>query len=169
MGSLASRFFLVIRGVLYSAAFIGLWTWLAFEVRAFDAGLPFALPGWLGPIGIVLASAGALLAGWSIATFLTTGRGTPAPFDPPRVFVASGPYRYVRNPMYVGATLAMFGAGLTIASPSVLALALGFVLLMHLFVVLHEEPALERTFGASYVAYKAQVDRWIPSRPQIAD
>ena len=43
------------------------------------------------------------MTAWCIGTFVTKGQGTPAPFDPPREFVASGPYRYVRNPMYIGA------------------------------------------------------------------
>jgi hypothetical protein len=98
MASLLSKSFTILRGVDYSGAFVWLWTWLAISVRSLDAQLPVLVPIWLRPLGFVLAPAGALLSGLCIATFVTKGRGTPAPFDPPREFVASGPYRYVRNP-----------------------------------------------------------------------
>jgi len=166
MESLLSKSLTILRGVVYSAAFVGLWTWLAIQVRPFDENLAVGLPSWLRPLGLVLAVAGAVLAGTCIATFVTKGRGTPAPFDPPRAFVASGPYRYVRNPMYVGATAVILGAGLAVASPSIVLLAPAFLLIMHLFVVLHEEPSLAATFGASYQAYRSSVSRWLIRRPR---
>ncbi len=165
MESLLSKSFTILRGVVYAAAFVWLWAWLAISVRSFDARLPVSLPHWLRPIGFVLASAGALLAGTCIATFVIKGRGTPAPFDPPREFVASGPYRLVRNPMYVGATAVMLGAGLVLSSLSVVMLALAFLLIMHLFVVLYEEPALSRRFGDSYQQYRSSVHRWLIRKP----
>ena len=97
--------------------------------------------------------------------FLTTGRGTPAPFDPPKVFVASGPYRYVRNPMYVGAVLALVGGGLIVSSISILILAALFWALAHVMVLLNEEPALEKRFGDSFVQYRREVNRWLPRIP----
>lgn len=166
MASLLSRTFTILRGLLYSAAFVWLWTWLAMRVRSFDSRLLVTLPLSLRPIGLVLASAGALLAGTCIATFVTRGRGTPAPFDPPREFVASGPYRYVRNPMYVGATAVILGAGLALSSLSIVVLALVFVLIMHLVVVLYEEPALAARFGASYEHYRSSVHRWLIRKPK---
>ena len=60
---------------------------------------PFTIPAWAFPLGLVLALAGGLVALWCIVAFVARGRGTPAPFDPPREFVAAGPYRYVRNPI----------------------------------------------------------------------
>lgn len=166
MPSLLSRSFVILRGVVYSAGFVWLWAWLAVSVRSYDPRLPVSLPLWLRPIGFVLAAGGALLAGACIATFVTRGRGTPAPFDPPREFVASGPYRYVRNPMYVGATAVMVGVGLVVASPSIVILAMAFLLTMHLFVVLYEEPALAGRFGASYQQYKSAVHRWLIRKPR---
>lgn len=166
MASVLSRAFTILRGVVYSAAFCWLWAYLAILVRPLDAELPVSLHAWLRPIGWVLAGAGALLAGTCIATFVTRGRGTPAPFDPPREFVVTGPYRYVRNPMYVGGAAVMLGAGLVVSSPSIVLLALGFLLLMHLFVVLYEEPALTDKFGPSYQQYKASVHRWLIRKPK---
>lgn len=166
MPALLSRSFIILRGVIYAAAFVWLWTWLAVSARSLDPGPPISLPLWLRPIGFVMASAGALLASVCIATFLIKGRGTPAPFDPPREFVATGPYCYVRNPMYVGATAVLLGAGLVVSSPSIVILAFGFLLLMHLFVVLHEEPALTARFGTSYQQYQSAVHRWLVRKPR---
>lgn len=164
--SLLAKSFTIVRGTVYSAAFVGLWTWIAVSVRRFDPDLPFSLPLWLRPLGFILASAGAVLTGLCIATFLTRGRGTPAPFDPPRELVPTGPYRYVRNPMYLGATAVLAGAGLIVSSPSILALSAAFLLLMHLFVVLDEEPVLTDKFGASYESYKSSVGRWLIRAPR---
>ncbi len=161
MKSLLSKGFTILRGVVYSAGFVWLWAWVVISVRSLDARLPVSLPHWLRPIGFVLASGGALLAGTCIATFVTKGRGTPAPFDPPREFVACGPYRFVRNPMYVGATAVMLGAGLILSSFSVVMLALAFLLIMHLVVVLYEEPALASKFGTTYQQYRSSVHRWL--------
>jgi len=166
MASLLSKSFTILRGIVYSAAFVWLWTWVAISVRSLDDKLPASLPIWLRPLGFVLASAGAVLAGICIATFVTKGRGTPAPFDPPREFVAAGPYRYVRNPMYVGATAVILGAGLALSSPSIVMLALAFLLTMHLFVVVYEEPALAGKFGVSYQRYRSSVHRWLIRKPK---
>lgn len=158
------RFLTILRGLIYSAAFIGLWVWIASYVRRFDPQIPFSIPRWLVPVGLVLACAGGLVAATCIATFVTVGRGTPAPFDPPREFVASGPYRYVRNPMYLGAAAVILGGGLFISSPAVILLAPVFLFIMHLFVILHEEAALADRFGDSYLRYKASVHRWLIKR-----
>jgi protein-S-isoprenylcysteine O-methyltransferase Ste14 len=160
-----SKTFVVVRGLVYSAAFVFLWAWLAASIRRFDSRLLLGIPAWLQPMGWLLALAGALLAATCIGTFVTRGRGTPAPFDPPREFVASGPYRYVRNPMYVGAAGVILGAGLILSSPSIVLLTLLFLAIMHLFVVLHEEQALAMRFGDSYLRYKSSVHRWLVRRP----
>jgi protein-S-isoprenylcysteine O-methyltransferase Ste14 len=165
IASLLLKSFTILRGAVYSAGFVWLWAWLAVSVRPLDVRIPVALPNWLRPIGFGLVFVGALLAGACIATFATKGRGTPAPFDSPREFVATGPYRYVRNPMYVGAALVIFGAGLALPSPSVALLGLAFLLIMHLFVVLYEEPALASRFGAAYEQYRSSVHRWLIRKP----
>lgn len=160
-----SRVGVLFRGIVLAALFVALWTWLAALVRRLDPAFGFALPVGLRPVGWVLLGAGFLLGATCVALFLTTGRGTPAPFDPPKVFVARGPYRYVRNPMYVGAVGALAGGALAFSSPSILLLALLFWGLSHLMVVLNEEPGLEKRFGASFVRYRSRVNRWLPSPP----
>ena len=67
--------------------------------------------------------------------------------------------------MYLGAASVLLGVGLMISSPAVVLLAPGFLLLMHLFVVLHEEAALAGRFGDNYLRYKATVHRWLIKRP----
>jgi protein-S-isoprenylcysteine O-methyltransferase Ste14 len=99
---------------------------------------------------------------WCIGTFIVTGRGTPAPFDPPTRLVIVGPYRFVRNPMYVGAAFALGGAALFYGSWVLLAYCAVFLLVTHLFVVVYEEPTLRTMFGADYVSYCEQVPRWLP-------
>lgn len=113
--------------------------------------------------GVIIGASGAVLALWCIFTFALTGRGTPAPFDPPRRLVDVGPYRLVRNPMYVGAGLALAGAALFYQSWALLVYGLVFVLITHLFVVVYEEPTLRATFGDSYQQYCQRVHRWLPS------
>lgn len=107
---------------------------------------------------------GSLLALWCIAIFIVIGRGTPAPFDPPRRLVVAGPYRLVRNPMYIGADITLAGAALFYQSWALLGYAAAFAFVTHLFVVVYEEPTLQAAFGAAYVSYCERVRRWWPGR-----
>ena len=154
------------RGVVMATLFVALWFWLAALVRRFDVAIGVSPPAWLAPFGWVLGLAGGAVGAACVALFVTEGRGTPAPFDPPQVFVASGPYRYVRNPMYVGAVLALGGGGLVVRSVSVIALGALFWLLSHVLVVLVEEPDLVKRFGESYTRYRRHVNRWLPRVPR---
>lgn len=156
------RWFDILRTVLYVSGFVLLWGWVPLSVGRFDPRLEVVLPVWVAPIGAAVMALGAATALTCGALFAVRGRGTPAPFDPPREFVAVGPYRWVRNPMYLGALLVLVGLGLWLRSPSILVLALLLAISAHLFVVNYEEPGLERRFGASYVEYKKRVNRWIP-------
>ncbi|HUL60815.1 MAG TPA: isoprenylcysteine carboxylmethyltransferase family protein [Anaeromyxobacteraceae bacterium] len=114
--------------------------------------------------GLAVATAGGALALWCVLAFAVLGRGTPAPFDPPRRLVVRGPYRFVRNPMYLGAGVALSGAALYYQSLPLLAYVAVFETAAHLFVVGYEEPTLARAFGEEYAAYRARVRRWVPGR-----
>jgi len=114
--------------------------------------------------GIVIAASGAVLALSCIVTFIVIGSGTPAPFDPPRRLVVVGPYRLVRNPMYIGAGLALAGAALFYESWALLGYCAAFAFTTHLFAVLYEEPTLRATYGAPYLRYCERVPRWWPKR-----
>ncbi len=147
----------------YASLFIGVL--LVFLPARILASSSVARPPVVGPVavaGVFVALAGAALALWCILTFALVGRGTPAPFDPPRRLVVTGPYRYVRNPMYLGATLVLVGAALVFRSRALLVYAGGFLAAMHVFAVGYEEVALARLFGQDYAAYRAAVPRWVP-------
>ena len=154
---------ILLRAITYSVLFIGfLLVFLPGQVLS-KAGV--MRPALLGPAqfaGMVVTALGATLALSCILTFVFIGRGTPAPFDPPRRLVARGPYRHVRNPMYLGAGLALTGAALFYETSALWAYAGGFLLVTHLFVVLYEEPTLRQTFGEDYETYCRQVRRWWP-------
>jgi len=105
---------------------------------------------------------GAVVGIWCIVSFAVLGKGTPAPFDPPRRLVVRGPYRWVPNPMYLVAVLALGGAALVYGSWPLLGYAAVFFLAAHGFVVAYEEPALRRMFGEEYEAYCRRVGRWWP-------
>ncbi len=151
-----------LRAVVYGTGFVALWAWIGLGVRSYDRYIPIVMPGWTEPLGIVLLSMGGILALWCIGTFVLRGKGTPAPFDPPREFVAAGPYRYARNPMYVGGWVAVMGFGLYENSISIILFSLVWLLLAHLLVYFVEEPGLENRFGDSYREYMRSVNRWIP-------
>ena len=155
--------FVLARAVTYAALFIGsLLVFLPERILA-RTGItqPAAIGGWQ-IAGILLGAAGAALAFACILTFAFVGKGTPAPFDPPRQLVVRGPYRFVRNPMYLGAGFALAGAALFYRSLPLLGYSGLFLFVMRLFVVLYEEPALRQTFDGDYEAYCRQVGRWWP-------
>jgi len=115
-------------------------------------------------IALVPLAAGTALYLWCLWEFAAYGRGTPAPFDAPRQLVVRGPYRWVRNPMYLGVELVIVGWSVLFRSVSVALYAVVVGLAFHGFVVLYEEPALRRKFGACYRKYCEQVGRWWPTR-----
>jgi len=101
---------------------------------------------------------------WCAANFVVVGKGTPAPFDAPRRLVVSGPYCYLRNPMYVGGLLFLVGYAVLFAefSPVLLCYALGLIVAVNLFILAYEEPTLRRKFSDEYTEYCRNVRRWIP-------
>jgi Phospholipid methyltransferase len=90
------------------------------------------------------------------------GFGEPGQRLFPKEFIAIGPFRYVRNPMSIGAIMAMLGWSMVNRSLSMFLAWLLLTLLLHLVVVCVEEPGLEKCFGASYRAYRSSVPRWLP-------
>jgi protein-S-isoprenylcysteine O-methyltransferase Ste14 len=92
--------------------------------------------------------------------FLFAGRGTLAPFDPPKLLVVRGLYRFTRNPMYNGVLATLAGEAWLFRSMALLQYAALVFIVFHLVVVIYEEPALESRFGESYRAYRGAVPRW---------
>lgn len=155
-------FFIILRSLIYVPLFILLFGWLALNVRVYDEKLGVGLPQWVSIIGIVSMAVGSILILICVGFFVIRGQGTPAVFDPPREFVAVGPYAYVRNPMYIGGFILLVGFGLYHLSVSILILAVILIVVFHFFVLIVEEPTLERLFGKSYLDYKKKINRWLP-------
>jgi protein-S-isoprenylcysteine O-methyltransferase Ste14 len=155
--------FVLARAATYAALFIGVFLLVLPARIVSSTGIiqPSALGVWQ-VAGILVGTAGGVLAVTCVLTFAFAGRGTPAPFDPPRRLVVQGPYHLVRNPMYLGAGLALAGAAVFYQSIALLGYAGAFLLITHLFVVWYEEPTLRRTFQRDYEAYCRRVGRWWP-------
>ena len=157
--------FILARAVTYAALFVSLvLIFVPARVLSASGVLPPTAVGVWQVAGMLLGAAGAALALSCIVAFVVLGRGTPAPFDPPRRLVIRGPYRFVRNPMYIGAGLAVVGAALFYQSFALLEYVGVLFLVTHLFVVAYEEPTLRRTFGKDYLAYCERTGRWWPRR-----
>jgi protein-S-isoprenylcysteine O-methyltransferase Ste14 len=112
-----------------------------------------------------LLAAAVLVAGVSVLLrcvwdFFAAGRGTLAPFDPPRRLVVRGLYRFTRNPMYNGVLATLAGEAWLFRSVVLLQYALLMFFIFHLAVIVYEEPVLEAQFGESYRAYRRAVPRW---------
>ena len=153
---------ILLRALFYAACGALLFIAFVMATRRFDRRFEDAFSTWTPVPGILLTTLGALLIFVCVAIFVVRGRGTPLVLDAPREFVASGPYRVVRNPLYLGSTTFLLGMALYLRLVSVLLFALGWAIFVHLFVVYFEEPELKRKFGATYEAYYAAVPRWMP-------
>jgi protein-S-isoprenylcysteine O-methyltransferase Ste14 len=154
---------ILFRTIVYASTFIGfLLIYLPARILAWSGLRRPPAIGVPQIIAIVFGAAGAMVALWCVSTFARIGKGTPAPFDPPRKLVVLGPYRYVRNPMYLGAALALASAALFYRSLPLLAYGVVLLFCANLFVLLYEEPTLRRTFGADYETYCQRVRRWLP-------
>jgi protein-S-isoprenylcysteine O-methyltransferase Ste14 len=127
-----------------------------------------AEPAPIGWPAIALIAVGVVLYVWCVWAFATVGRGTPAPWDAPRRFVAVGPYRWVRNPMYIAVLAVVIAEAWLFLWLPLLAWAGVLALWFHLFVVAYEEPTLARAFGETYTAYRRAVWRWLPAPPRNA-
>ena len=156
------RFWIGLRAVFYAILFLSMWTGAALIFRPLDQYIPLGISAALVVPGLALVLAGVALCLVTVGFFVFEGRGTPAVFDPPVKFVPHGPYRYIRNPMYVGYVTALVGLGLSLRSISIVLFAAGSFLTIHAFVVWAEEPGLRRRFGNQYDEYCRAVARWIP-------
>jgi len=113
-------------------------------------------------VGGVLLALGVVGFAWCVRDFAARGRGTLAPWDPPRRLVIVGLYRYVRNPMYVAITLFLAGWAFIAGSPAIAAYAIFMLVAFNLRVLLYEEPILARSFPDDWPTYAATVPRWLP-------
>jgi protein-S-isoprenylcysteine O-methyltransferase Ste14 len=112
--------------------------------------------------GAAAGIGGVFWSGWSVVTFMRHGEGTAAPWDPPRRFVATGPFRHVRNPMILGVFLMLLCEAVVFRSWAVAGWMTLFVTGNLFYIPLSEEPGLEKRFGVDYMEYRQHVRRWIP-------
>lgn len=154
-------------------AVLGSLLWLGLAPGVVTLFGPWALTRWrLGPplfdgaasrgLGALLVALGLPVLLDAFARFALQGRGTPVPLLPTERLVTTGFYRHVRNPMYVAVTALIVGQALLLGSLLVLIYGLVVGGVFHAFVVLYEEPAQRRRFGAEYARYCAAVPRWVP-------
>jgi protein-S-isoprenylcysteine O-methyltransferase Ste14 len=120
--------------------------------------VPATLPaGWLGAMVFSLAL---VLLAWAIATM--TGAGSSVPTSlPTTTIVETGPYRFTRNPIYLGMCLGLVGLAIAFNSLWLLGALVPFALVIRYGVVAREEVYLESKFGDAYRHYRARVRRWL--------
>lgn len=144
--------------------------YLIIEAGLFAVYVPLALlrtgpgieTGLISLLAIPLWIIGSLMILRCFWDFTFRGRGTPLPADPPKELVVTGFYRYVRNPIYVGAFLIFFAHFLWFGYWSLLMYTVLAFIGVHFFIIFYEEPTLKRKFGAAYEEYCQRVPRWIP-------
>jgi len=154
---------LALKNVLFTLLVPGTVAVLVPWLIARGSGATFESASWPG---VALIAFGVALYAWCLWNFVTVGRGTPGPWDPTETVIATGPYRWVRNPMYIAVLAVIIGQAWLFMSLAIAVYALAIALIVHTFVVVYEEPTLTQQFGESYVTYRKEVRRWIPLPPR---
>ena len=144
--------------VLVPGAVAGLIPWLITGCSANEWWPPLRVLGGL----LVLVGLAVLLP--AFVRFVIEGIGTPAPVAPARHLVVGGPYRYVRNPMYLAVGALILGQALLLGQAVLLLYLAAFALTVAAFVHGYEEPTLSRRFGWQYDEYRRHVPPWWPRR-----
>lgn len=125
------------------------------------APLPFLPEDWpAGLLGAVVFALALALAIWAIDTMTRAGTNVPTN-RPTTAIVESGPYRFTRNPIYLGMFGGLIGLGIAFDNPWLLLLMALFALVIRYGVVAREEAYLERMFGDAYRGYRRRVRRWL--------
>lgn len=121
-------------------------------------------PVLIGPpyhaLGFAMLGLGVLLVRWALVLFHRKGT-TFEPHGSPTALVATGPFRFSRNPMYVGMTFALVGVATVVGKLLPFLAAPAFVLTMHAHFIPLEEEELERLLGQEYLDDKRRVRRWL--------
>lgn len=123
-------------------------------------GLPKLTSSLAASAGVLLLVLGFLLRLWAVVHFYNHNMRVIS-LEPQGSLVTAGPYRYSRNPLYLGANVfCFFGAALLFGSPTALIMTAVHLPFMNL-IIRREERQLEQKFGDSFRAYKRQVRRWL--------
>lgn len=121
--------------------------------------LPFIAASTARPLGAVILVVN-MVIGLPAVRGMFAARTSPNPSRPTTALVLSGPYRFTRNPMYLGLTLMYAGLAIFFRLTWGLALLPLVVWLITIWVIVPEETYLEHKFGAQYLSYKSRVSRW---------
>lgn len=150
------------RGTLWRAvlAFFALPGVVAFAVPLALADRTAGI-GFMRALGLLPVAAGTLLLLACVREFYVAGRGTLAPWSPPKSLVVTGPYARSRNPMYVAVATVLVGWAVVFGSTSLSIYALLVTVAFNLRVRLAEEPWAARRFGEEWIAYRARTPRWL--------
>ncbi len=139
--------------LILPTVFGGVIPWLVYTGSVHSAGYAIGWP--------VLA-VGLFVLLWCVRDFYVIGKGTLAPWDPPKNLVVVGLYRFVRNPMYVGLMTWVAGWSIVTGSRSLAVYVVALAAVFHVRVISYEEPTLARLFGEEWEMYRVGVNRWIP-------
>lgn len=120
--------------------------------------LPDDLPA--GAFGALVFALALALAVWAIATMTSAGSNVPTN-QPTTAIVESGPYRFTRNPIYLGMFGGLIGLAIAFDTLWLLLMLVPFALVIRYGVVAREEVYLERKFGDLYRGYRVRVRRWL--------
>jgi protein-S-isoprenylcysteine O-methyltransferase Ste14 len=120
------------------------------------------ISGVILAVGIFLILLGLGFVIYTNKSFLMVGKGTLAPWDPPKKLVVVDLYRYVRNPMISGLSMIILGESMIFYSIELFGFFVFVVIFNHIYFVYSEEPGLIKRFGNEYIEYKKNVPRWIP-------
>ncbi len=115
---------------------------------------------WRFVVGANCTAAGLALMLIAIGLFRTTGQD-PKPWKSSPSLIATGIYKWTRNPMYLGMGLLQAGIGVLLANMWVVVLVPGTWLIIYFIAIRHEESYLDQQFGGAYLDYKNQVRRWL--------
>lgn len=110
---------------------------------------------------LVPLCAGTLLLLWCVREFYVVGRGTLASWSPPQRLVTTGPYKFSRNPMYLGVITILVGWCILWDSRTLIIYAAAVLCTFYVRVLLFEEPWAARRFGTEWDAYRARARRWL--------
>lgn len=135
------------------------WLLITAGVSQATPGLP-RVPGAFRPLAALPFAGGGLLGLWALWTF-RRHRTTYEPFETPAALVVAGPYRFTRNPMYVGLALVLTGIALASRRLPLLLAPLGFVVTINATQIPREEALLAHLFGPTYADYRRRVPRWL--------
>ena len=164
-----NRIPLLLRAILYYIFFLAiimvLVPWLAHQVSLKFLPWPYEI-GFGRTVGWVIFSVMYVFYTYASVLLMRRGRGAYVEFDPPKEFVATGMFRWCRNPIAACLLGMIFGEALAFSSTGIMLLFLVGLPLAHLQVVLLEEPLLKKRFGQTYLDYQTRVPRWIPRLPR---